>query len=124
MPRALSLDLRRRIVEAVEAGASCRSVALRFSVAVSTVIKLMQAYRATGSIAPKQMGGYKKSKLEPYRQTVLALVEATPDATLAEHLRALKKLKIKAKRSSLARFLDQAGLSFKKNSARQRARPA
>lgn len=122
MPRALSLDLRRRIVEAVEAGASCRSVAFRFSVAVSTVIKLMQAYRATGSIAPKQMGGYKKSKLEPHRHTVLALVEATPDATLAEHLRALKKQKIKTGLSSLARFLDQAGLSFKKNFARQRAR--
>jgi transposase len=39
MTRALSNDLRKRVVEAVGAGESCRAVALRFGVAVSSVVK-------------------------------------------------------------------------------------
>jgi transposase len=52
MTRPCSLDLRRRVVEAVEAGASCAAVAARFAVSVSFVIKLMQRWRRTGSIEP------------------------------------------------------------------------
>ena len=37
MPGALSLDLRRRVVEAVEAGMSQRVAAARFAVGKSTV---------------------------------------------------------------------------------------
>lgn len=122
MPRPLSQDIRTRMVEAVENGASRNSTAKRFNVAVSSVIKLMQAYTATGSIAPKQMGGYRKAILSEHEDTVVALVKATPDATLDELTALLKKRKIAASRSSVNRFLAAIGLSFKKNPARQRAR--
>jgi len=42
MPQAYSLDLRERVVSAVEAGARYRAVAERFGVAVSTVVKWSQ----------------------------------------------------------------------------------
>jgi len=63
----LSNDLRERVVYAVETGESCRSVAARFKVAVSTVVKWSQRYRATGSVAPGKMGGHRKPVLDPHR---------------------------------------------------------
>lgn len=60
MTRALSNDLRERVVAAVLAGENCRSVAARFGVSVSSVVKWSQRYRATGNrprTRPVQPGG-------------------------------------------------------------------
>ena len=73
MPRPLSMDMRERLVEAVNSGLSCKAVAKRFAVAPSSVIKLMQAYRETGSFAPKKMGGYRKAILAPHFRGSMAL---------------------------------------------------
>ena len=124
MPRPLSNDLRARIVRAVEEGASRNATAKRFAVSVSTVIKLMQAFRATGSHEPKRMGGYRKAILAGHKDKVIALVAARPDATLDELVRQLRALRITVGRSTLARYLNRIGLRFKKNSARQRTGPA
>ena len=105
-------------------GITCKAVAQRFAVAPSSVIKLMQAYRKTGSFAPKKMGGYRPAILAPHEETVKALVAETPDATLAELVKRLRKKKIRVSRSALAVFLTRLRLTFKKNRARQRARPA
>lgn len=119
MPRPLSMDLRERIAEAVNAGVSRNAAAARFSVAPSTAVKLMRALTETGSLEPKRMGGHRKAILAPHEETVRALVAGTPDATLAELREALRRKKIKVGRSALAAFLSKLGLSFKKNSARQ-----
>ena len=84
MARPLSRDLRQRIVEAVEAGASRNAVAKRFDVSASTVIKLMQRFEATGSIEPGQMGGWKDYALSPHQELVRNLIAARPDMTLEE----------------------------------------
>jgi transposase len=52
MIRPYSLDLRDRAIAALEAGHSCRRVADRFGLAVSTVVKWGQRYRKTGTLAP------------------------------------------------------------------------
>ncbi|MFV0279299.1 MAG: hypothetical protein ACK5JM_00895 [Rhodoblastus sp.] len=67
MVRPLSNDLRERVVAAAASGDSCRSVAERFGVAVSSVVKWSQRQRATGSVAPRKMGGYRKPILDPHR---------------------------------------------------------
>ena len=56
MLKPLSIDLRRRIVEAKEAGGSLRSVRDRFGVAASSVSNLHTLWRARGSVEPKKMG--------------------------------------------------------------------
>ena len=63
MVRPLSNDLRKRVVAAVSNGESCRAAAERFGVAVSSVVKWSQRYRATGSVNPGKMGGHRKSVL-------------------------------------------------------------
>lgn len=67
MTRPLSNDLLERVVAAVIDGESSRSVASRFGVAVSSVVKWSQRYRATGSVGPGKMGGHRKRVLEPHR---------------------------------------------------------
>jgi transposase len=67
MTKSYSLDLRRRVARFVEAGHSCHAAAHHFEVSVAFVVRLMAAYRATGSLAPKPEGGWRYSKLDPHR---------------------------------------------------------
>lgn len=84
MPAPISMDLRLRIVRAVERGSSIREAARRFAVSASAAIKLMQRVRATGSAAPDRYGGHRRPLLEPHEADLRRLIEATPDITLAE----------------------------------------
>ena len=79
MTAPLSNDLRDRVVGAIEAGESCRSVAARFGVAVSSAVKWSQRYRATGSVAPGKMGGHRKRMLEPHRAFIVERINLDQD---------------------------------------------
>jgi putative transposase len=124
MVQALSLDIRRRMAKAVDGGESCNAVAKRFDVAPSTVIKLKQHEKTTGSLAPKRMGGYRKHKLAAHDAVLRELLRATPDATLEELVVELGKRRIRTSRSGLDRYLKHIAWSYKKNSARIRAEQA
>src|SRR3546814_17071982 len=78
MTRPYSNDLRERVVAALAAGESCRVVAKRFGVAVSTVVKWHQRYRATGSVSPGKKGGHRRVVLEPHRAVLAERIEQTP----------------------------------------------
>src|SRR5690606_12149950 len=82
MAKPLDLDLRRRIVAAIEAGASCRTAAARFDVSESAAIKLMRRYRATGSLAPGKMGGHRRPILEAERDWLMERVAKQSDITV------------------------------------------
>lgn len=77
MTRPLSNDLRERVVGAIEAGESCRSVAARFGIAISSAVKWAQRYRLSASVAPK-MGGHRKHVLEPHRAFIAERINQTP----------------------------------------------
>jgi transposase len=84
--RTLSIDLRERIVAAVKAGEhSLRELARLFSVNLSTIVRLLQRYRKTGSVQPKPHAGGPHRKLDAKAEArLLDLVREQPDATLAE----------------------------------------
>lgn len=85
MAKALSVDLRRRVVDAVEGGASCRAAAARFGVGVSSAIALVQRFRERGDLTPDKRGGNHRShRIDGHRDVVVAVVDAEPDLTLAE----------------------------------------
>jgi hypothetical protein len=56
MPKAYSGDLRERVIEAVEIGASRREAAERFEVSVSSAVKWLQRWRESRNAAPKPRG--------------------------------------------------------------------
>ena len=82
---AYSLDLRERIVEAVERqGGSKREIARLFGVHDSFLYKLLRQKRERGDLAPLPHGGGARAKLTAENwQQVASWIEATPDATLA-----------------------------------------
>src|SRR5262245_13850349 len=84
--RPISMDLRNRIVAAVKAhDDSLRKLAQRFRVDLSTIVRLLQRFRKTGSVQPKAHGGGAHAKLDTQSATRLVeLVREQPDATLAE----------------------------------------
>jgi len=108
------VDLRERVVRAVGAGASCRSVAAKFEVSVSFVVKLLQRWRQTGSVAPDRYGGWKRSPLESHAERVRALVAAEPDLTIEELRIRLAGGGVQTSRSALGRYLLAHGLTRKK----------
>jgi transposase len=124
MTKPLSLDLRRRIIRAVEEeGMSRRAAAARFGVAPSTAVELMRQWKATGNCQARRQGGDRRSaRIEAHSAQLLALVKAEPDLTLEEiagHL-----LEVHGERfvpSVVWRFFDRHAITFKKNRARQRA---
>lgn len=118
MVKPYSNDLRERVVAAVEAGESSRTVAARFEVATSSVVKWSQRYRATGSVAPAKMGGYRPVLLEPHRDFILEQVQQVPHLTLSRMQDLLSERGVMVSHDTVWRFLRREGLSFKKNSFR------
>lgn len=121
MPRAYSLDLRERVVAAVAAGESCRTVARSYRVSVASVVKWSQRFRATGSAAAKRMGGTRPRSLAKERDWLLARLAAVPDLTLRALVAELGERGVVTSYGSVWRIVHDAGISFKKNSVRHRA---
>ncbi len=118
MARPYSIDLRERVVFAVESGETCRAVGARFGVAVSSVVKWRQRYRRTGSVAPGKMGGHRKVVLAPYRDFIIERTEETPHLTLHGLKGLLAARGIVVSHNTVWQFLRREGLSFKKNAVR------
>lgn len=116
MPAPMSMDLRQRIVRAVEEGSSIRAAALRFAVSPSAAIKLMQRVRTTGSAAPDRYGGHRRPLLEPYEAELRGLIAATPDITLAELQAELeRRFGVVAGLTTIHTTLRRLGLRHKKS---------
>ena len=126
MTRPLSNDIRERVIRAVASGMSRRAAAERFGIAASTAIKWVDHWRKTGSRQPRPQGGDKRShRIEAHREEIFALVEETPDVTLAEiadHLERTHGLHVAP--STVWRLFDRHAMTFKKNRARSRAAQA
>jgi transposase len=122
--RPLSEDLRRRIVAAKEAGDGTGEVGARFRVSRKSVARLWKQYCAVGHLRPKQIGGYRQSRLKPHRAKLRRWIAQQSDLTLAELRQRLLDLGVRIGNTALWHQLDQLGLSYKKNDARRRARAA
>jgi transposase len=85
MSKALSVDLRVRVLSAVGAGATHREAAERFGVSAASVSRWRARARAQGDPRPKALGGDRKSgRIEAHKATILAVLDETPDLTLEE----------------------------------------
>jgi len=100
---------------------SCRPAAARFDISESAAIKLMQRYRATGSIAPGQMGGHKPRKLAAWRDWLLERIGEKPDITTRELADELAERGMVVSHVSVWNLLQREDQSHKKKRAGQRA---
>jgi len=111
--RAYSLDLRQRIVAAVDAAeGTLAEIAQLFQVSISCITRLLQRRRASGSLAPKPHAGGPQPKLTPHdEQRLLELLQQQPDATLTE-LR--DRLGVRCSIMTIARALSRHHITRKK----------
>ena len=123
--RPLSEDLRRRIIQARQQGAGTGEVCQRFGVSRKSVQRFWRQHQRTGHCRPKQIGGYRRSRLAQHGRTLRRWIARQADLTLAElQQRCGTQLGVPIGITALWHQLDRLGLSYKKNDARRRARPA
>lgn len=84
MGRALSTDLRARVIGVIEDGLSTRAAARRFSIGIATAGAWHRAFRRTGSLNPKRQGQPSRSKLDNHEAFILELIAEQKDITLSE----------------------------------------
>lgn len=122
MPKPYSIDLRERVVAAVETdGLSRREAASHFGVGVSTAIIWVRRFRETGSVAPGQMGGHRPRKIRGEHRDWLLERMREKDFTLRGLVAELAERGLKVDYRTMWSFVHAEKLSFKKNRARQRA---
>jgi len=115
--------LRERVVAAVAAGVSRKRAAAHYQVSHSSVIRWTRRLAETGSPAALPMGGKKPFTLADQEAWIRSRVDEKPDITGRELLAELTQRGIEVSCYGVWHFLDHVGLSFKKNSARQRTGP-
>lgn len=116
MAKSLSIDLRRRVVEAIEGGLSRRQAAARFRVSPASAIRWHAQYRETGDVAPRRQGGDQRSgRIEAEAAFILERVAAVPDITLAELQAKLKEQRgVWFGAGTLWRFFKRRRITLKK----------
>jgi transposase len=117
MARAYSADMRQRVIDRVENGASRREAAEHYEVSPSTAVIWVKCFRETGRCAAKPRGG-STSPLEKHADFLLALIELEPDLTLDEVVGVMRELKIHGSRTAVWRFFQRHKITFKKKPAR------
>jgi len=123
--RPLSQDLRQRIIAARERGAGTGEVCRRFGVSRKSVERFWKQHRLTGTCQPKQIGGYRRSRLEKHDRTLRRWIDQQVDLTLSQlQERCRQELNVAIGLTALWHRLEKLGLSYKKNDARRRARSA
>jgi len=123
MARALSFDLRRRVITAIKGGMSCRQAAERFGVSASSAIRWHAQERKTGDARPMPQGGDRRSgRIEAHAALILSAVDKTPDLTLAELQHKLAERGIEVGIGTLWRFFKRRRITLKKRLRTQQNR--
>jgi putative transposase len=122
MARPYAMDLRNRVVAAVDDGLSRHEAAERYGVSVSTAIRWMRDFRRNGHAAPGQMGGHKpKTLIGAHRDWLIERCNSR-DFTLRGLVVELAERAVKVDYRSVWAFVHAEKLSFKKKPGRRRAR--
>lgn len=120
--QSYSQDLRDRVLRALERRERPTDIAARFEVSREWIYLVRNRLRDNGMRHSFQIGGHRSSRLEPFKNAIHKWIKQDADLTLSEISERLKKQGIEIKIPALWHQLNKWGLSYKKNSARQRAR--
>lgn len=115
MGKALSVDLRWRVVKASDEGMSARQAAARFGVGVSSAIRWI-ARAKIGELSPRPQGRGRTSSLDAYEAFIVRLIEEQKDITLNEMVARLEgEQSVRISRSALNAWLGRRGWTYKKS---------
>jgi transposase len=115
MGKPYSLDLRERVVLALEEGLSTRQAAARFSVGIATVGTWGRLKRCQGDVRPAKQGKPKGSVLDAHEDFILGVLREKPDTTLDEMVEWLAAERaVRVVRTAVWKFLDRRDQTHKK----------
>jgi transposase len=114
--KAYSLDLRERVIAAIEAGEQSQArIAVTFGVDLRTVEKWWQRWRETQSVAARAHGGGNPRILAGCERVIRAALKKQPDATLDELCTRVWVVKgVTVSRSMMCREVQRLNLPRKK----------
>ena len=125
MSKALSLDLRVRVLRAVAEGASHRAAGARFGVSAASVSRWRALERTQGDPRPGPLGGDRRSaRVEAQGELIRKLLEATPDITTEELRAALTERGHPFGYGTLQRFFRRHRITRKKRPAMRPSKTA
>lgn len=125
MARAFSVDLRERVVAAIEGGLSTGQAAAQFCIGKATAGAWHRLWRKTGSVEPARQGHPGGSQLDAHEGLLVELIAERPDITLdemAEELVAQRGVRVHS--TTIWYFLDKRGITYKKRRPMQQSRIA
>lgn len=115
MGRALSGDLRSRVLKASNEGMSARQAAARFGVGVSSAIRWIARARI-GELKPRPQGRRRASSLDPHEPFIVGMIKGRKDITLNEMVERLAgERSVRISRSALSAWLRGHGWTYKKS---------
>ena len=115
MARALSRDLRLRVLKAADEGASARQAAARFGVGISSAIRWI-ARAKIGELRPRPQGRRRGSRLDGHADFIIGMIEERKDTTLNEMVARLDtERSMRIGRSALSDWLGGHGWTFKRS---------
>jgi transposase len=115
MGKPYSLDLRERVVAALESGLSTRQAAARFSVSIAAVGEWGRLKRSQGDVRPAKQGKPKGSVLDAHREFILGVLKQKPDTTLEElAARLAAERDVRVVWTTVWKFLDRHDQTHKK----------
>ena len=115
MARALSDDLRSRVLKAWTDGLSARQAAARFGVGISSAIRWI-ARAKIGELTPRAQGSRRVSSLDAHEAFIVGLIDERKDVTLNEMVaRLADEQSVRISRSALSAWLRRHGGTFKKS---------
>lgn len=115
MGRPYSMDLRNRVISAVEEGMSTRRAAARYSIGIATAGAWARLKRAKGEVTPAKQGKPKGSVLDAHAGFILGLVKKIPLITLNEITERLADERgVRVVSTAVWKFLDRHDMTHKK----------
>ena len=115
MSKALSLDLRVRVLAAVADGMTHRAAGDRFGVSAASVSRWRTREREQGDARAKALGGDRKShRIEAHKETILAALGPDRDRTIEEMRHALAEQGVVFGFGTLQRFFRRHQITRKK----------
>lgn len=125
MSKALSVDLRVRVLGAVAAGATHRQAAERFGVSAASVSRWRALERKQGDPRPKALGGDRRSdRIEVHHEAVMAALGPEKDATIEEVRASLAARGLAFGFGTIQRFFIRHAMTRKKRRRTPASRPA
>jgi transposase len=113
--KAYSIDLRQRVLDAVDAGTPRADVVRLFSISLATLKRWLQQRSQVGHLHAKSLRGLPRRIGVDHHAALVAQLRSAPDASLAEHCRKWQQeQETTVSVATMSRALRRAGWTRKK----------